>query len=166
MRVSNLDLEKCFCSCFSTETRRLPAGVAHSYRGMCRVSLGLWQSREVNGREWKSPGWSLWKMYLVQLVQLYCGPLCRRDESHSIHPRKLLQRQHQDVFLRVASKIDTEMSSARSVLCSHPCITPSLEGSVAKDVRCLIRDVFKCEKHCLLKILSLYVSQLVIQRPK
>ena len=105
-------------------------------------------------------------MHPVQLLQLYHGSLRRRDESHSIHPRKPLQRQYQDIFLRVAGKVNIDMSSARSVLCSHPCCTTSIEGSVAKDVRHLIRDVFKCEKHCLLKILSLYVSQLVIQRPK
>lgn len=28
---------------------RLGTGVAHSHRDMCRVSPGLWQSREVDG---------------------------------------------------------------------------------------------------------------------
>lgn len=69
-----------------------------------------------------------------------------------------LQWQHQDMFLRVAGKVDTDtLSTARSALCSHPCNTPSVEGSVAKDVRHLIRDVCKCEKHCLLKIF-MYLS--------
>lgn len=49
VRESDPDLEKCFSSCFSTETRRLCAGVAHSHRDVCRVSPGLWQSREVDG---------------------------------------------------------------------------------------------------------------------
>lgn len=96
------------------------------------------------------------------MVQLCHASLRRRDESHSINRRKPPQRQRQDIFLRVAGKVDTDMlSSARSFLCSHPCNTPSVKGSVAKDVRHLMGDVFKCEKHCLLKILSLYVSQLV-----
>lgn len=35
---------------------------------------------------------------------------------------------HQDIFLRVAGKVNTDMlSSARSVLCSHPCNTPSIK---------------------------------------
>lgn len=49
VRESDLDLEKCFCSCVFTEARRLHAGVAHSHRGTCRVSPGLWQGREVDG---------------------------------------------------------------------------------------------------------------------
>lgn len=49
VRESDLDLEKCFSSCFSTEKRRLCAGVAHSHRDMCRVSPGLWQGREADG---------------------------------------------------------------------------------------------------------------------
>lgn len=55
-RESDLDLIKCFGSCFSTEARRLCVGVAHRHRGMCRVSLDLWQSREVGGWGWKSHG--------------------------------------------------------------------------------------------------------------
>lgn len=47
VRVSDLDLAKCFRSCFSIEAR-LCTGVAHSHRDMCRVSPGLWQSREVD----------------------------------------------------------------------------------------------------------------------
>lgn len=38
--------------------------------------------------------------------------------------------------------------------------------AVRKEVRLLMRDVFKCEKRRLLKIPSLFVSQLVIQRLK
>lgn len=49
MRESDLDLEKCFCSCSSTEARRLRAGVAHSHRGMCRVSA---VSVAEQGAEW------------------------------------------------------------------------------------------------------------------
>lgn len=48
VRESDLDLEKCFSPCFATEMR-LCTDVAHRHRDMCRVSPGLWQTREVDG---------------------------------------------------------------------------------------------------------------------